>query len=350
MAIIEPLPGLAVFESVARGSVAPEWVRSGIVTAWGISGAVEVELIVLSENVTFKVAVANQPTMVVRLGRPGYAADTNHIRSELTWIDALRQHDIPTPGPVRGIDGELVQSLHDETGAAWSAVAFGYVTGRVLEESDDVAPHFTEIGRLTARLHDHAVSWTRPESFSRFEWDFSDLMGPTARWGDWRDARLDAGQLRILEQAEVSARSVLRDAGIDRSPSNFGLIHSDLRPSNVLIADPADDALVIIDFDDCGLGYYLYDFAAALTFYEHRPVAQEMAARWLDGYRELRALTAAQLQAAAAFSMLRRLTMLGWATTHRSDALPPDLWEENLPGTVEVAARFLADPRWIIHG
>ncbi|MDQ1205353.1 Ser/Thr protein kinase RdoA (MazF antagonist) [Microbacterium sp. SORGH_AS 862] len=353
MAAVEPHPALDLFDGVSRGDGAPEWVRSGIVHAWAIEEPASVTLIVLSENVTFKVERRGVPEMVVRLGRPGYAAGPDHIRSELVWVAALREDAaIPTPGPRRGADGDFLQFLPDESGALWSAVAFDYVTGHMLEDEPvaAVAAHYGEIGRLTALLHRHARSWRPRSSFARFHWDVPDMVGAGARWGDWRVATLSTPQRRTLERAEEAARATLDELRIDRSPAHFGLIHGDLRPSNVMVADSTAEPLTIIDFDDCGYGYYLYDFAAALTFYEHRPEASGMAASWIEGYRQLVPLTTADLRAAGAFSMLRRLTMLGWATTHRSDALPPDLWEENLPGTVDVADRYLVDPAWLSRG
>lgn len=353
MAIVESTAALDVFDSLARGDAAPEWVRAEIVRAWGLPERAEVSLIVLSENVTFAVSVDGVPSMVVRLGRPGYAASTDHIRGELLWVDALQQDaGIPTPAPLRGVDGDFVQFLRDGGAAQWSAVSFGFVAGRMLEDEpqESIAEYYREIGRLTALLHDHARTWQTPEAFVRFEWDLPDMVGSAARWGDWRHAALTDDQRHVLEEAEQLARTTLHELGVDRTAEHFGLIHGDLRPSNVMVMDDAAQPLVIIDFDDCGFGYYLYDFAAAITFYEHRPEAIEMAARWLDGYESVRQLAPADLRAASAFSMLRRLTMLGWATTHRADALPADLWNENLPGTVEVARRFLADPEWITRG
>ncbi|MDY0828267.1 phosphotransferase [Microbacterium sp. BG28] len=353
MPAVEPPPALDLFDGVARGDVAPDWVRSGIVHAWGIEPAAVVTLIVLSENVTFRVELGGVALMVVRLGRPGYAAGPDHIRSELVWVEALRRDAaIPTPEPRRGVDGDFVQFLHDEAGALWSAVAFDYVTGHMLEDEPvaRVAARYGEIGRLTALLHAHARNWRPSGSFARFSWDVPDMVGTAARWGDWRGAALSATQTRTLERAEAAARATLDELRIDRSPVHFGLIHGDLRPSNVMVTEDVSDPLTIIDFDDCGYGYYLYDFAAAITFYEHRPEALRMASSWIEGYRQLMPLSSADLRGAGAFSMLRRLTMLGWATTHRSDALPPALWEENLPGTVEVAERFLVDRSWLTRG
>lgn len=340
-----PAGSLSAFDHVGRGDDAPHWVHDGICLAWGLPlAATRVTLIAVSENVTFKVSVNEDPSLVVRLGRPGYAVSVEHVRSELLWVEALqRDAGVPTPSPRHGADGDFVQFLKDDGGASWTAVGFDFVTGTILEDQTHFADHFVEIGRLTAQLHGHSRGWARPAGFQRFDWTVDDMTGGLARWGDWRNAPLTTGDRAVLERAETTARATL--SGIPRTPQHWGLIHSDLRPSNVMTHE---GAMTIIDFDDCGYGYFLYDFGSALTFYEHRPSALEMGARWLDGYRQVATLSRDDLELAGALSLMRRLTMLGWATTHRADALPADLWDENKPGTVEVAARYNADPLWLV--
>lgn len=345
---LEP-SGLTLFDALRRGDDAPEWVRDQLAHAWGLSD-VSVRLIVLSENVTFRVDRGAVAHMVVRVSRPGYVGGAGHISSELSWIDAIRTDGrVRTPAPIPTVHGDLVASLIDPLGDTWTAVAFEFVAGRVLEDSDDLLSQFAEIGRLTAILHEHSAAWDRPRGFERFRWDLTDLVGASARWGDWRAARLTDGELDLLERAEARALMTLDDAGMDTSPRHFGLIHGDLRPSNLMIPDDGMSPLVVIDFDDCGYGYRLYDFAAALTFYEHREDAATMASNWITGYQGVRVLSLAERRAAVALSMIRRLTMLGWATTHRADALPVTLWSENQPGTVAVAERYLADPMWLLR-
>lgn len=330
-----------------RGGIAPEWAVAQVRTTWGLPTA-DVHLIVLSENATFRVAVDGTPRMVVRLSRPGYGGGAAHLESELAWMSALRRDiDAPIPSPVAAADGTMVQTLVDPEGDRWFAVAFGWVEGDILEGRSDAADHYERLGTLAGQFHEHAMRWATPDGFSRFVWRLDDMVGKDARWGHWSAAPLTGDERSLLAEAEASARSIVEatlgpaDAP---APEHWGLIHADLRPTNVM-ATPA--GLAVIDFDDAGYSYLLYDFAASLTFLEHRPEARTMAAAWLAGYRQVRPLSPSQIDAAVALSMLRRLTMLGWQQTHREDALPPDLWAENLPGTIAVARAFLDDPRWL---
>ena len=47
----------------------------------------------------------------------------------------------------------------------------------------------------------------------------------------------------------------------------------------------------VIDFDDCGFSWYLYDCATALSFIEHRPDVPELVAAWVKGYRSVAPLS-----------------------------------------------------------
>jgi Ser/Thr protein kinase RdoA (MazF antagonist) len=108
------------------------------------------------------------------------------------------------------------------------------------------------------------------------------------------------------------------------------------------------DRLTVIDFDDCGYSWYLYDVASALSFMEHVDDAPTMAREWVEGYSQVRPLTRGDERVACSLSMIRRLQMLGWTTTHRQDALPPALGAAQREGTLHVAEKFLRSPTWLI--
>ena len=336
---------LAAFAALSRGAPAPYWLHRGVCAAWGLQPErVDMPLITVSENATFRLDLDGSPVGVVRVSQPGYVGGPEAIASEIAWLGALHDLDeVSLISPVPTIRGPFAAVVKDTQGNGWACVSTRFIDGEVLEDLPDPADFYRVIGRWSARFHEHARRWTPPHGFTRFTWTLADMVGPTCRWGRWEDAVTDVDERALLDTAQQHAVDLLAD--LPRDARSWGLIHADLRPSNVMTDGTT---LTIIDFDDCGFGYYLYDYAAALSFVEHEPYAPAMARAWMAGYREVAPLSSDDVRHASALSMLRRLTMLGWTTNHRADALPPGLHAAQLPGTVDVARRFLDSPTWLL--
>ena len=98
-----------------------------------------------------------------------------------------------------------------------------------------------------------------------------------------------------------------------------------MRLANLLVDDAGTR---LIDFDDCGFGWLMYDFAAAISFIEDDPRIPEFKAAWLRGYRSERALDAEDEAEIDTFVMLRRMALLAWIGSHieapEPQALAPD--------------------------
>lgn len=348
-----PSASLAAFDALVPGDPAPGWLRDGVVASWDFGpargGDVAMRLITVSENATFLVTADGGPVAVVRVARPGYLAGAEAFESEVAWVAALAADDVcQVPAALRTRSGTFCAALADEGGTDWWCVAYGYVAGRILEDifsdadATDPTSYYREIGAINARLHEHALRWTPPPGFARHSWDVPDMLGPTARWGRWEDA-VDGAERTLLDEARAAALAVVAEA--PRDGAAWGLVHADLRPSNIMISG---DLLTVIDFDDCGHTWFQYDFAAALSFLEHTPEAPTMALEWLAGYTSVRPLARDAVELGCALSMVRRLQMLGWTTTHRADALPPELWSAQVPGTITVAESYLRNPTWLL--
>ncbi|MEX5262175.1 phosphotransferase enzyme family protein [Kocuria sp. CPCC 205263] len=335
---------LAVFDDLRRGDPAPDWIVAAAVTAWDLDPArTLISMMAVSENATFRVDVDGTPCWILRVHRPGHVGDNAQIASELTWMHRLAEDtQVHVPGVVPTASGQLVHAFTGSNGAPWFCVAFTFVAGVILEDVADPRPYYGRIGAITARLHDQVQHWAPPTGFTRFSWRLEDMLGKRSRWGDWRRAELTTGETTVLERAELAAVTVLDT--LPHTPEYWGLVHADLRPSNIMIDD---DVLTVIDFDDCGFSWLLYDFASALSFIEHEAYTPDIAKSWVEGYRTVRPLDDESLAHAAALSMVRRLTLLGWTTTHRPDALPSQLWDAQIPGTVSVAERYLVSPTWL---
>lgn len=350
---IDPSPVLATafFGELAKGDPAPAWLDATVAARWNLGADVRLSLIGVSENASFLIRSRDQPVAVLRLNRPGYLAGSEAVRSEAAWVAAIaRDTEVSVAAPMLGRDGEAVQGLRDPEAANhgiadYTGLVSPFVAGTMLEDLRDHAQWFARIGRDTAALHEHARTWRPAEGFARHDWELRHLLGPEARWGRWQDHTLDAATRGVLERAGTAALGVL-EHDVRATPHTWGLIHADIRPSNVIVDG---DRMTIIDFDDCGYSWFLYDFASALTWMDHLDTAPDLAQRWVAGYREVRpAFTTADATVACALDMVRCLTMLGWCTTHREDALPPTVRGHVVEAAVTVAEAYLASPTWLL--
>jgi Ser/Thr protein kinase RdoA (MazF antagonist) len=308
------------------------------VAAWGLQGT-DVSLLHLSENATFLVSPADGRRAVLRVHRLGYH-DEAEIASELAWMDALsRETDVCVPAAIPALDGRRVVPIGDSAGgAARFAVLFEHVEGSHPDSADPDG--FEALGALTARLHRHARQWRRPEWFRRFAWDVPAAVGPAARWGRWEDAPgVGPAEQQLLGRAAERVRSRL--VGFGDGAQRFGLIHADLRLDN-LIGGP-DGAFTVLDFDDCGFGWYLYDLAAALSFFEDDPAVPELIERWLAGYRSVAPVGAKEQREVWTFVVLRRLMLLAWIGTHPGAETARQLGAGFAAGASELAEGYLGD-------
>lgn len=273
----------------------------------------EVHLLAVSENATFRVDDgAAGRSLVLRVSRLGYHT-RDEIASELAWLDALRQHaGIRTAGVVRGRAGEQLVTVSDATGHARACVMFEFLPGAPPED-DRLVESFEHLGEITALLHRHAREWTPPPGFTRFPWDYDAAFGAEARWGRWQDGLgVGRAEREVLGRLDRALRRRLRAYGNDRS--RFGLVHADLRLANLLVSD---GQVAVIDFDDCGHSWFLYDLGAALSFIEHRPQVPVLIDAWLKGYRRVAALPAADEAEIPTFVLFRRLLLIAWIGSHR---------------------------------
>jgi Ser/Thr protein kinase RdoA (MazF antagonist) len=313
-------------------------VEAGL-AAWELPATTRIELLNVSENATYGLRDERSGRqLVLRLHRVGYSS-RDEIRSELAWIDALRAaRVIDTAAPLAAADGSCVQTLSSPSGGpARHAVVFERLPGREPTAESGAESWFERLGFLTARLHAHARTWAPPPGFRRKCWDVEAMIGPQAYWGDWR-AGIGLGPLGAAVIARALAEIRVRLARFGRGAARFGLIHADLRLAN-LLAD--EGGLRIIDFDDCGFSWFLYDFATAVSFIEHEPQIPELLAAWLRGYRQVAPLPADDLAEIPGLLVLRRVLLTAWLASHAEIPFARRFGVQYTAGTVRLARQLL---------
>ena len=305
---------------------------------WPVPEGAAARLINVSENATFLVE-APEWRSVLRVHREGYHS-RRAIACELAWCAALgRDGVVTTPRVVAGRDGEAIQTAAAEgLPAPRHMVMLEFLEGRHPDEGQDLSAPFEALGEIAARTHLHSMRWKRPEPFERLVWDLDAVFGPDPTWGRWRDApRVTPEVAGVLEAVEATVARRLRAYG--RGADRFGLIHADMRLANLLI-DGGRPRL--IDFDDCGLGWFLYDFAAGISFMEDHPQVPALRAAWLGGYERVRPLSAADRAEVDSFVMLRRLALLAWIGSHVEAPEPRALAPDFARVSADLGRRYLA--------
>jgi Ser/Thr protein kinase RdoA (MazF antagonist) len=316
-------------------------------TAYGGHPGATVELLNVSENATFLVTDPEAGPSVLRVHRLGYHTEPE-IASELAWMEALRaEAGVRTPRVLPARDGRRIVTVPERGGAGSRGgaerycVRFEFLPGIEPEGETGgalAASHFAELGEITARMHRHARDWPRPAWFTRFHWDYAAAFGEAARWGRWQDGiGVGPSERAVLTRLDHVLRARL--AAFGTGPVRYGLVHADTRLANLLVHD---GSVAVIDFDDSGFSWYLYDLGTAVSFFEHSPEVPALVDSWLAGYRRAGRLPAEDQAEIWTFIMFRRLLLTAWIGSHRGVDIAAELGAGYTRGSCDLAESYLS--------
>ncbi|MBS0267406.1 MAG: phosphotransferase [Proteobacteria bacterium] len=304
---------------------------------YGLSNDCTLKLINVSENATYRVESGPGQKWALRVHRERYHSRTG-IASELAWLSALRENaGVTTPTAVRGLDGEFIQTVAVEGLAnPRNVVLFQWEDGAEPAQTDVAG--FELLGETAARMHAHVRKWQRPPWFERFSWDFETSLGSRPHWGDWKNGMgMTPEALAAITETVALIKQRLENFG--QSPDRFNLVHGDMRLANLLM----DGSTVkVIDFDDCGFSWLLYDCATTVSFFEHMPEMPELLKAWVRGYRRIGALSEAEENEIATFVMLRRLLLVAWIGSHSETELAKSMGVEYTASSIPLCEQYLS--------
>jgi Ser/Thr protein kinase RdoA (MazF antagonist) len=326
------------------------WCAREALGAYGCPPGTSVELLNVSENATFLVSDPDTGLSVLRVHRLGYHTE-QEISSELAWMDALRaEAGVRTPRVLAAADGRRVVTATEPGGVAVRhCVRFEFLPGTEPSTALHSGPgpgsrdartnsHFAELGEITARMHRHARDWRRPAWFTRFHWDYAAAFGDRPRWGRWQDGiGVGLPERRVLGRLDQKLRARLTAFGA--GPSRYGLVHADTRLANLLVHQ---GSVSVIDFDDSGFSWYLYDLGTSVSFFEHSPEVPELLDSWLEGYRRVGDLSAEDEAEIWTFILFRRLLLVAWIGSHRGVDVAAELGAGYTQDSCDLAESYLS--------
>ncbi len=305
---------------------------------WDLPQGASAKLINVSENATFLVEAPGGARFILRIHRENYHSE-RAIECELEWTSALTASGVvKTPGHYLGKNTKAIQrGTVKGLANPRLMVLFEYVEGEMPDENGDLFGPFEELGEIAARLHLHSLNWHKPANFERLTWDLDAIFGANATWGNWRDGPEVNDQVRnTLEQVEKTIARRLEIFG--KGAQHYGLIHADMRLANLMTTA---DATWLIDFDDCGMGWFLYDFATGVSFMEDDERVPGLKSAWVRGYRRVREMSEQEEAEIDTFVMLRRMALLAWIGSHIEAPEPKALAAGFARVTAELGQNYL---------
>jgi len=268
------------------------------------------------ENVVLKAQLVSGQKVAVRLHRVGYQT-TASIQSELVWTQAMAQAGFPCPRPIETLEGELVWQ---SDGPVVSVIS--WLDADCVGEMDQVfagieSDHcdlYQKIGGLIAQMHSTTDALNLPAQ-PRPEWSADGLLGEAPWWGRfWENPSLSADESLLLQSKRQECAVFLQE----QSKADYGLIHADLLQENIL---QNDIGLWIIDFDDAGYGYRLFDLGTALIQHSECAYLDSLRKALIEGYSAKRGCLVSDFDVQV-FTLLRAFGSTGWIMS-RADANDP---------------------------
>ena len=235
----------------------------------------------------------------LRLYQAGTSIDK--IRSEIHWLKALwNDGQIKTLSVVPGRDGEMIQSISPNDLPSRYATVYDWIPGETLHthfEAEKTPELIQSLGTMLGRMHAVSETLELPDGFTRPQYD---IVWITAKVEEaLKEIDTDASAAEHAKLSSLSSRFSRFATEYGEGRDVFGLIHSDLEPHNIIIADGQPCPIDVMQF---GFGYYISDI---LTLSRH--FSEDEQTIFFEGYQEIRPLPTDYRQQLALFEELRLL-------------------------------------------
>ena len=232
-------------------------------------------------NGIFRVDTRAGEKWILRVTRPEGGHNYDHVAAEMDWLAALaRDTDLNVPRPLLARNGALVV----EAGAPGVpeprlCTIFSWMRGTNLAEHMSAAS-ISNLGKLMARLHAHALTYRPPEGLSLLSFDrVFPFPEPVVLFDEPYSALFPPQRRVVYQQAIDWAQSAIDRLQASGEPMR--ILHGDLHQWNVRYDH---GVLSPIDFEDLMLGWPVQDIATTLYYFFAPGKFQAMREAFQAGY------------------------------------------------------------------
>lgn len=282
--------------------------------------AASLNFIQYGENATFKIIDKNNKKYLLKLHREIYHSKQS-LLEEHKWLFSLSNSaSFSVPKPLRNFNKQsLVEIYSPKVPNFIYGDMFEWVEGRFIWKTIQ-ANHVRKLGSVIGELQKQGK---KVKIRHRHYWNTEGLIGTqNPKFGNIE-------KLNDLSKADQNKISLARKEIYKKllsfekaNPDKIGLIHADLHFSNFLIQK---NSVGVIDFDDCGTGFYGYDLIVPIFALEYLIESEKNKNLALlkevlyEGYSEHMSLSQKDLEMIPYFLSARKLAMLAWLQSRSSN-------------------------------
>jgi Ser/Thr protein kinase RdoA (MazF antagonist) len=240
----------------------------------------DIENVNLGFNASFKVTTKSNQIFAFRININS-KKEAQELAAESQWLRRLADLDsIEAPTPLQARSGEFFASVwSDHLEKDLLCLGYAWIEGTIPGE-DPTKEDYLQIGRNMAHLHNSTLDWMPTGSASMPHLNTT-LMSSTS---NYPDNRIDDELYAMIQDLMTASNKVHERLSAE---SALQPIHADLHAENV-VRKP-DGIQAVIDFDDCGIGFPLQDFAISSFYLRDESPFEEYV---FEGYSEVRPVPA----------------------------------------------------------
>jgi len=267
---------------------------------YSIAGLTECRLLNHGLNDTYLVKTNNSERYILRVYRAGWRS-LSDISYELDVLMHLHQKGVHVSIPLQRKDNKLVHPVSTIEGIR-NVALFTFAPGKDPKYEDE--KQAVQYGRAVASVHAATDDFT--SRYSRFPLDLNHLI----------HAPMKAIQPILLRRVQdweylekLYNRLSSKLASLPLSILEQGFCHGDFHGWNANFSE--DDKVTFYDFDCCGFSWRAYDVSVFRWCAMLRDKEKERWKLFLQGYKEIRELKEADIEAIPLFIGVRHIWFMG---------------------------------------
>lgn len=272
-------------------------------------------------NATLKVETTDGQLFALRINTNSPRTPEN-LKAEIAFLRLLAADGrVKVPQPIQNSEGDFYTSVfHEPSLRMFHCVLYSWIEGEELED-EPIDDQLKAMGVAMATMHLVAPTFELPHGATLPTFD--DPLWWTEDFLLSEKSVLDAEAKEMISRALAAIKD-----GVAKfyEGTTSMIIHADMHGGNVLWNE---DHLSVIDFDDCGFGLPIQDFATALYYFD----TPEQDLAFKEGYKSVAPLPECSEREMKMFFLQRRIVLLNYlyeTSNLEHKSMIPEYQEETL--------------------